>query len=560
MTHNQILRPRRRRLWAPAAMLSVGALVLTACGNGDDADAVEIDEDDLGQGAMESFEVGDTFVATEPVDFSLLYRNNPDHGFDDDWMFFEHLEEEHNVTFSVVNAPLSDFEERRSLVIGAGDMPDFIPVTYPGQEVPYISGGAVLPISDYLDYMPNFTDKLDQWDLWEEFDAQRQEDGKAYVLPGLLEDPFYHFSVVVRGDIWDELGLDTPATWDELEEQLRVVQEEYPDVVPYSDRWELQSTLNIASANFDTVAGWGYGQGLYFDHDADEFIYAGASDGYRELLEYFAGLVDEGLMDSETLTQDDQMAEQKFAAGDSFVIGGNDESTQIYHRGFEELGTEGAEARLIPIPGGRNGDYIHSGGRFDSGMMLSSSTADQDNFLALLQFIDWLYYSDEGLEFATWGVEGETYERDDSGEIQIAENIDVNNINPDGDEHLLRDYGFYNQPFLHASGSTTELVHSAFRPQVIEWQESMMHKEELPVTPAHPFTDLELEQVGLWSTALTDQVQTATSQFILGQRSFDDWDDYVSELESLNMQQFVDLANDAYERAQESIEDASAEE
>lgn len=34
------------------------------------------------------------------------------------------------------------------------------------------------------------------------------------------------------------------------------------------------------------------------------------------------------------------------------------------------------------------------------------------------------------------------------------------------------------------------------------------------------------------------------------QRSFDDWDAYVSELENLNMQQLVDLANEAHERAQ----------
>ena len=30
----------------------------------------------------------------------------------------------------------------------------------------------------------------------------------------------------------------------------------------------------------------------------------------------------------------------------------------------------------------------------------------------MLQFVDWLYYSDEGLEFAKWGVEGTTYTKD----------------------------------------------------------------------------------------------------------------------------------------------------
>lgn len=538
-----------------------GALVVTACG-GDaehEGEGVEIDLGELGEGAMETFGVGDTFVATEPVDFSLLYRNNPDDGLEEDWMFFEHLEEEHNVSLSIMDAPLSDFEERRSLVIGAGDMPDYIPVTYPGQEVPYISGGALLPVSDYLDYLPHFTAKLDEWDLWEEFDALRQEDGHAYVLPGLLEDPFYHFSLVVRGDIWDEMGLEDPATWDEFADQLREVQEEYPDVAPFSDRWELQSTLNVASANFDTIAGWGFGDGLYYDDDLDEFIYAGASEEYRELLEYFAALVEEGLMDAETLTQDDDMAEQKFASGNSLSIGGNDQSTIIYTEGFDEVGNEGAEARLVPIPGGRDGDFVHSGSRFDSGMMLSSSVADEPHFLALLQFLDWLYYSDEGLEYSAWGVEGETYTTDDDGARVPAEDIDINNLNPGAEENLVRDYGFGNQPFLHASGSTADLVQDGFRRHVAEWQESMRHKEELPVTPAYPFTDLELEQAGLWQTALSDHVETATAQFILGQRSFDEWDSYVSELEGLNMQELVDLANEAHQRAEEQIEEESGD-
>ncbi|NYJ17983.1 extracellular solute-binding protein [Nesterenkonia sandarakina] len=544
---------QKRSPWSRSGvvgLLAAGSLLATSCGGGDAGEDDGADAADRNAAAMEDFAVGDSFVATEPLELSVLYRNNPDHGLDQDWMFFDHLEENHNVSLSIVDAPLSDFEQRRSLVIGAGDMPDFVPVTYPGQEVPYISGGALLPVSDYLEHMPHFTEKLDAWDLREDYEALYQEDGKAYILPGLLEDPFQHFSLVVRGDIWDEMGFEEPETWEEFADQLREVKEEYPDAVPYSDRWELQSTLNFASANFNTVAGWGYGDGIYFDHEAEEFIYAGASEEYRELLEFFAGLLDEGLMDSETLTQDDRTAEQKFSAGSSLATAGNDESTQIYTRGFEELGTEGAEARLIPIPGGEDGDFVHSGARFDSGLAISSSVAEDDDFLAKLQFIDWLYYSDEGLEFATWGVEGETYTVGENGERELDPNIDLNSLNPEAEEHLVRDYGFSNQPFLHAVGSTTDLVHSTFRPHVVEWQEKMHDKEELPVTPPYPFTDLELEQAGLLQTTLTDHVQTASAQFILGQRSFDDWDAYVAELENLNMQQLVDLANDAYERAQ----------
>ena len=52
-------------------------------------------------------------------------------------------------------------------------MPELIPVTYPGDETQYVAGGAILPISDYLDYLPNFTDKVEKWGLQDAIDNLR---------------------------------------------------------------------------------------------------------------------------------------------------------------------------------------------------------------------------------------------------------------------------------------------------------------------------------------------------------------------------------------------------
>ena len=40
-------------------------------------------------GAMEDFEVGTTFKATEPVDFSLMYRDHPNYPVKEDWSIFQ---------------------------------------------------------------------------------------------------------------------------------------------------------------------------------------------------------------------------------------------------------------------------------------------------------------------------------------------------------------------------------------------------------------------------------------------------------------------------------------
>ena len=93
-----------------------------------------------------------------------------------------------------------------------------------------------------------------------------------------------------------------------------------------SDRWSttnnspLGATLNLAAPNFGTVAGWGFGNGLVYDEDSETFSYAASGDGYKELVEYFASLVEDGLLDPESVTQDDDTAKQKFGSGQSLAI------------------------------------------------------------------------------------------------------------------------------------------------------------------------------------------------------------------------------------------------
>src|SRR5690606_18921838 len=127
---------------------------------------------------------------------------------------------------------------------------------------------------------------------------------------------------------------------------------------------------------------------------------------------------------------------------------------------------------------------IASGGRLESGLMVSSEAAEQDHFVALLQLVDWLYYSDEGLEFAKWGVEGVTYEKAEDGTRTLAEDVDINGLNPGAPEVLNTDYGFHNGVFMPAHGSTADLDTSMLRPEVKDFVEAMNErKEELPLPP-----------------------------------------------------------------------------
>ncbi|NUU15960.1 extracellular solute-binding protein [Cellulomonas humilata] len=550
------MRTTRKRA-AVAASVAVLALTLTAACSSDGGSTDEPSASASGipdaqrVGAMDDFEVGTDFVATEPVTFSVLYRDHPNYPLNKDWLFFSQLEEANKVSFDLTSAPLSDWDAKKSLIISAGDAPDLIPVTYPGQETQFVSGGALLPLSDYVQYMPNFQQKVEEWELQPAIDNLKQADGKYYMLPGLYQSPQPQYSIAVRQDLWEKAGItDDPQTWDDLRDDLDTLKKANPGVWPMSDRWSttnnspLGATLQLAAPNFGTVAGWGFGNGLAYDQDSKTFSYAASTDGYKDLVSYFASLVEDGLLDPESVTQDDDTAKQKFGSGQSLAISGNTQEITTYAKTFTDAGNTDAKVHLIRVPEGPAGDNVASGSRVASGFMLSSKAAEQPNFLALLQFADWLYYSDNGLEFAKYGVEGTTFTKD--GETRtLAADVDWNGVNPAGTKKLNADFGFSNGVWMLANGTTDELIRGLNTEATNEFVDAMADKTELPLTPSAPLDELQQEQITLWQAALNDSVTQNTAAFILGQRPMSEWDAWQTELKGLNVDQYVETFNTA---------------
>jgi putative aldouronate transport system substrate-binding protein len=544
---------RRKTTAALAAAATAVALAACSSGGGESPEGTEgegVDLSDKMVGAMEDFGVGTSFTATEPLTFGLMYRDHPNYPFKSEWPILKHLAEDRNVSFDIQSVPLSDWQQKRSLLISSGDAADLIPSTYVADVETLTSGGALLPVSDYLDYLPNFMDKVTTWGLQDELDRERQADGKFYVLPGLHENPKPGYSIAIRADLWEEQGLGDPQTWEEFHEQLKVIDEAHPELdYAYTDRWSIngpiEATLQAASGNFGTEAGWGYGDGVTWNGSAYE--YTGASEGYRQLIEYFHGLIADGLMDPEALTQEDDPAKAKFTTGKAAAIGSNDQEIVVYRTGFEEAGDSEAEVRQIVVPAGPAGNIMDAttGGQFESGIAISSKAAEREDFVAMLQFVDWLYYSDEGLEFAKWGVEGETFTRDADGTRTLMDDIDWSGLNPGAPQMLNADFGYYNGVFSLAHGSTAELVQSTLRPEVVEWLEAMNSKEVPEKGPGIKMDEMQREQASLLQTNLEDMVITATAQFLLGDRSLDDWDAFVAELQGAGMDEYVRIVNEA---------------
>ncbi|GAV39301.1 ABC transporter substrate-binding protein [Streptomyces acidiscabies] len=539
----------RRQILAAAGF--VGLATLTGCGSGDDGG----DSKDLSKkqnGAMEDFRVGQQFKATKPLSFDVLHNDNPAYPMKSSWMFWKEVTRRTGVTLKPISVPLSDYEKKRSLLIGAGDAPFLIPKTYHPSEAAFVSSGAILPVSEYVHLMPNFQDKVKRWKLEPEIDAIRQSDGNYYLLPGLHEKLKSGYSMAFRTDVLQKHGLALPTTWDEVYNVFKALKTEYPDRYPFSDRWNVNTPFppgaffGYLGQAYGIPAGWSY-DNLSWDAGKKEFVFTGARDEFRQMVEFVAKLVSEKLMDPESFTQTDDNAQQKLLAEKSFAISANPQVLVQEYRYNLTKQVKGATIEMVPVPLGPAGPVVLGGGRLENGLMISSKALKSADFVAMMQFVDWLWYSDEGQRFSKWGIQGTTYTYS-GGQYKLEPGISLMGSIPDAPKDLQKDFGFFNGVFTY--GGSWALVSSNFSPDEKKFQDAMAQRKELPVAPAHPLESFEQEQATLWDTPLKDHVGQNALQFALGKRPLSEWDSYVSELKSKNMDQLVALHNKAYQRYQ----------
>ncbi|MCC2315482.1 ABC transporter substrate-binding protein [Cellulomonas xiejunii] len=545
---------RTRSARAAGALTLVGALALAACGGGDGGDTTADGESKDLECSSESV-ADEQWKAAEPREFSLLWTDWADYPITDTWEFFDEVEKRTNVKLKLTNIPFSDATEKRSLLISAGDAPQIIPLVYTGEERQFAASGAVVPLSDYADYMPNFKKYTEEWDLVDMVDDLRQEDGKYYMTPGLQEVSVPTFTLIIRKDVFDEVGAPAPETWEDLQEGLELIKAKYPDSLPLADGFEAWSMINYAAHAFGTVGGWGFGDGAWWDEDAGEFVYAATTDGYKDMVTYFRGLYDAGLLDGESFTAANDgggTVVEKVAAEKVFAFSGGSWTVQEFGTALEAAGVTDYELVQIAPPGGPAGDVVEPR-NFWNGFMLTADAAKDENFCDLLHFTDWLYYNPEARDLIQWGVEGTHFTKED-GKYTLEPDFTLKtlNLNPSGTIDIKKDLGYANDVFA-GSTESRELKESYNVPAYVQYIDDVQSKRTpRDPFPPHPLDEAELEQSSLLGTPLKDTVDTGTLEFILGQRDLSEWDSFVSQLEGQGLQNYMDLINGAYKRAAEA--------
>ena len=517
-----------------------------------------------------------TFHSDDPVTYSFFFSDASWYPMVDTWKtegVFKKIEEVTNVTLDITSIDSGDYNQKVALMINAGEAAYIIPKTY--DESPYVDGGAIVPISDYTQYMPYFTDFVEKYNMQDDLKTITKSDGKFYRLPGMLEAPVQDYTFMIRKDLFDAAGVDVPAiekdwTWDDLYDALVKVKAymvsegmiKESDYV-WSDLWcgsEVTdgsggNLLKLMASAYDVQAGWAIGNGMLYDSTKDEWYFGPTSDNFKAYLSEVTKYVQGGILDPETFTQDNQTACNKFYRGETAILSVNRSQYTSWLANLDEnLGAGNYETYLCILPRGEKTNYLPENSRLENGVMISKRALDElgeEGFIKMIRFVDWLFYSHEAYNLTKWGVEGETYQVNADGTKSLMDGYQCGGLGIAGDESdidIRLQWGYAGGNFYY--GGTIAEMTDNFNPDIMDFVNRITEARDVkPLDPSYVADEEENEQLNLWKTPLNDNVNTWTLQFATGVKNVDaDWDAYVASCEGLNSITMADYINEIYQR------------
>lgn len=565
---------------------------LAGCGSADKADKAtgEAKAESVAEGSAASTEgaapveedldytygLDTTFHSDEPVTYSMFFSDASWYPMVETWKtegVFKKIEEMTNVTLDITSMDSGDYNQKVSLMINSGEAAYIIPKTY--DESPYVDGGAIVPISDYVQYMPYYTDFVEKYDMEQDLKTIIKADGKYYRLPGMLEAPIQDYTFLIRKDLFDAAGVDVPAiekdwTYDDLYDALVKVKEYMVaqgmiganDYV-WSDLWcgsEVAdgsggNLLKLMGSAYGVNAGWAIANGMMYDAASDEWYFAPTTDDFKAYITELTKFVQGGILDPETFTQDNQTACNKFYRGETAILSVNrSQYTSWIDNLNETLGEGNYETYLCALPKGES-NYMPENIRLENGVMLSQKALDElgeEGFIKLVRFVDWLFYSHEAYDLTKWGVEGETYVVNADGSKSLPDGYCCGGLGiakkSDDDVDIRLQWGYAGGNFFY--GGTVAEMTDNYIPEIMDFVNRMNEYRDIkPLDPAYTANEEENEQLNLWKTPLIDNVNTWTLQFAMGVKNVEtDWDAYVASCEGLNSITMTDYINEIYQR------------
>ena len=460
----------------------------------------------------------------------------------DDWIAYDIIRERLgiNLTYTIIPTG-ADGEAKLNATAAANNLPDLFQMVSAnndnrGQLFRFAELGLLAPVEDLMPLMPervktHYNDPL-LIDLV-------TFNGHQYGFPEPPPLPKRE-GLVIRKDWLDKLGLEPPATLDELFEVARAFTEQDPDGNGQNDTYGIGGFIVAPGIGnrFDFLFG-AYGvPGVWNFTDPANFGLQVRNAQYPEALAFMKKLVEARVIDPDwpTLSRDEFRARWKQGQfgimWEDFAALTNQSNYAPFDENFPD-----AEWIALPAPTGPNGDasygvYTGRGQIF----AISQRAADAGKAEAIARLLEWMV-SPEGYYLLGFGEQGVNFILDEDG-----------NVSTEGIDPALAWNSAERQPFTQMRNqliyyNTPAEINARYPAYQTKNGRTMEPMAFLEFFQSQPWVDGRGIQVILPPANAADFDRFYSEgliQFVLGQKELNDqtWAEYLAGLDSLGAQEY----------------------
>lgn len=491
-------------------------------------------------------------LTEDEVRLSFFMRYNPqvqDYVQDmSDNIFYNTLEELSGVVVDFELYHPSVVEEQFNLQIAAGNYSDIYceyGANYTGGLDGAVDDDILFDLSDYIEeYMPNYYSYLLESD--ENMRSATTDTGK-FVAVYCIYEPYEPAKTgpLIRQDWAEDFGLDvtTMCTYDDYETYVKNAYE------------SCGATVYLTESGAPTFNFLISGYGVCYSDDSipmaqkDGKVFCTLEDdGMREYLDMISRWYANGWVYQDFFSLDTQMG----GGADAGLVTSGQTSLwwgeKSYISQYEtDSKTDGFKIAGIQDAVKEAGDQTHfsqtSFGRVGASSYITISTACENLEIAL-QWLDYRY-TQEGYILANYGIEDETFTYDEEGQPQYMDLI-VNN--PDGMTTTLAQWRYLLQNTVcltsvdSQSQGLTEYELNV--PNI--WLTNKDNDWGIP--SAVSLTTEEQESFNSIASDIETYISTTYLEFITGARSLDEYDSFLETINSMGLQQCIDIYQGALDR------------
>ena len=468
----------------------------------------------------------------------------------DDTPFIQGLEEKTGVNLEVESAAVgSDVGTAFNLLLQEDELPDIIMGSAYGVSdlKEYVEDGILRDITEYLPiYAPDYWAILNSdEEIWARNRRIGSIDGEIPYFIGGRDNTFFNAwsGLMIRKDWLDELGLEIPETIEEFDEVARAFYEYNGSVITY--RPGVAENFGFVASGVGAFAG---NTMKYYVEDGEVKL-GNAQPEWKEYLTWFNKWYEDGILDTNFSAAVGASLRQQALDQVTGIYAGDSGNLDLF---VKQAAEAGIDVEWIGIPGlvEEKGEMCHfSHAEYSSwngyGSAFVTTDCSEEELITALQFLNY-GYTEEGMLYCNFGKEGVSYELDENGKPQFT---DLVMNDPRGPMEARKDYTATTATGL-ASLFTYDCAAVAFSEEYMQaltaWNTNTDYMSYM--LPTLSYTDDEKSVRSDIRSAMSTYISEMALKFITGEEPLDNFDDFVKTLESMGLDQLLEIENAAYQR------------